>query len=131
MIGIVLVSHSEKITDGIKEMIQEMTGPGVLIHSAGGTDDGRLGTSAVKIMDSIHLCRECKRILLFADIGSAILSTEAALDLIDEELKEKCVFVDGPIVEGSFVAAVQSIVSDNLDDILREVEQMKTSSKMS
>ncbi len=131
MFAIVLVSHSEKITEGIKEMIEEMTGPGVTIHSAGGTDDGRLGTSAVKIMECIESSRDCKRILLFADLGSAILSTESALDLVDDELKEKCVFVDGPMVEGAFVAAVQSMVSDNLDDILREVEKVKTSSKIS
>lgn len=131
MTSIVLVSHSEKITDGAKELIEEMTGTAVRIYSAGGTEDGRLGTSVNKILKSLESSRDCKRILLFADIGSAVMNIEAALELVDEEIKEKCVFVDGPIVEGAFAAAVQSMVSDNLDDILREVEKMKTSSKIS
>lgn len=32
--------------------------------------------------------------------------------------------VDGPIVEGAFVAAVQSMVTDELDEILREVKNI-------
>ncbi|HAC1835819.1 TPA_asm: hypothetical protein GI994_12135, partial [Listeria monocytogenes] len=43
MISIVLVSHSQKITEGLQEMIVEMVGDTVHIISSGGTGDGRLG----------------------------------------------------------------------------------------
>jgi len=131
MVGIVLVSHSRKITDGLQEMITEMTGEGILIRSAGGTDDGRLGTSAPLIMESIEACRHSNRVLIFCDMGSSILSTEAAIDLLEDDLKEKCILVDAPLVEGAFVAAVQSLVSNSVDDILREVIQLKDTSKIS
>lgn len=130
MVGIVLVSHSKKITDGIEEMILEMTGEGVTICSAGGTDDGRLGTSAPKIMESIKACQHCNRILVFCDMGSSILSAEAAIDLLEDEVKDKCVLVDAAIVEGAFVAAVHSLVTDNVDEILREVSQLNEISKI-
>lgn len=131
MVGIILVSHSRKITDGIKEMITEMTGDGVLIFSSGGTDDDRLGTSAQKIMESIEACYDCKRILIFCDMGSSILSAETAIDLLDDELKDKCLIVDAPIVEGAFVASVQSLATSNIEDILTEVSQLKLQSKVS
>ncbi|MBP3040902.1 PTS-dependent dihydroxyacetone kinase phosphotransferase subunit DhaM, partial [Bacillaceae bacterium Marseille-Q3522] len=126
-----LVSHSKKITDGLKEMITEMTGEDARIFSAGGTDDGRLGTSAPIIMEKIEACQNCNRILIFCDVGSSILSAEAALDLMDEDLKEKCLIVDAPLVEGAFVAGVQSLATDNLEDILNELSQLKVISKFS
>lgn len=56
MIGIILVSHSKKITDGIKEMIDEMIGTSesVKIKSCGGTEDGRLGTNSLEILKCIE-----------------------------------------------------------------------------
>jgi phosphoenolpyruvate---glycerone phosphotransferase subunit DhaM len=131
MVGIILVSHSRKITDGLKEMIIEMTGDEVVIFSAGGTDDGRLGTSAQIIMESIEGCKECKRILIFCDMGSSILSAETAIDLVDDELMSKCLIVDSPLVEGAFVASVQSLATDNTDTILKEISQLKIASKVS
>ncbi|EIZ2672814.1 hypothetical protein MOY29_002971, partial [Listeria monocytogenes] len=56
MISIVLVSHSQKITEGLQEMIVEMVGDTVHIISSGGTGDGRLGTNAIMIADNIATC---------------------------------------------------------------------------
>lgn len=125
MYGIVLVSHSKKITDGIEELISEMTGNSVRTVSAGGTDDGRLGTSAPLIMEKIDSCADCSHILIFCDMGSSIMSSETALELVEPEVREKCLMVDAPIVEGSFVAAVQSMVSDDLNAVLDEVKNLQ------
>lgn len=51
MIGIILVSHSSKIVEGLLDMIKEMVNIGseneyVLLKTAGGTEDGRLGERA-------------------------------------------------------------------------------------
>lgn len=124
MIGIILVSHSQKITEGISEMIEEMVGnsPNVVVHSAGGTGDGRLGTNTVMIMEKIADCHLCEHILLFSDIGSAILSSEMAKDLIEEdELKEKVIIMEAPLVEGAFTAAVQASVTKDIESIYREL----------
>ncbi|WP_242694059.1 dihydroxyacetone kinase phosphoryl donor subunit DhaM [Proteiniclasticum aestuarii] len=125
MIGLILVSHSEKITDGIKDLVVEMTKDAVPIVSAGGTTDGRLGTSADKIVEAINELSGCNNILIFTDIGSSIMSSEIALDLVDEDLKAKCILVDAPIVEGAFVAGVQSMVSDDVNSVLDEVKLTK------
>ena len=127
MVSIILVSHSRKITDGLKEMIEEMvdsTGD-VKIFSAGGTQDGRLGTDSVAIYNIIKKSNQHKNILIFADIGSAILSTETAIDLIeDEELKSKVTLVDAPLVEGAFVASIQAMVDNDVEGILAELQNI-------
>lgn len=124
MIGVILVSHSEKITEGVKEMIEEMVGdsPHVTIISAGGTGDGRLGTNSLMILEAIQSLEEATDVLIFGDIGSAILCAETAMDLIeDDELREKTLLVDAPLVEGAFAAAVQASVNCSREDILKEM----------
>lgn len=127
MVSIVLVSHSKKITDGLKEMIEEMADftNNVKIYSAGGTDDGRMGTDSIAIYNIIKQSANCKNILIFADIGSAILSAETAIDLIeDEQLKSKVTLVDAPLVEGAFVASIQAMVDDDIEGILAELQNI-------
>ncbi|MGH1830621.1 dihydroxyacetone kinase, phosphotransfer subunit [Enterococcus sp. AZ048] len=127
MFGIILVSHSQKITDGTKEMIEEMTGTSdaVRIISAGGTGDGRLGTNSVMIMEAIEANSDCDHILIFCDIGSAILSSETAIDLIEEEdLQDKTEIMDCPLIEGAFAAAVQATVCQKKETIIQELAQL-------
>ena len=121
---IILVSHSEKITEGLKEMIDEMVGTSehVVVHSAGGTGDGRLGTNAIMVLELIEKSSVSDDILIFADIGSAIMCSETAIELIeDEELANKVHIIDAPLVEGSFAAAVMASSGVSLDGILEEI----------
>ncbi len=64
MISIVLVSHSQKITEGLQEMIVEMVVDTVHIISSGGTGDGRLGTNAIMIADNIATCTNSEHIYI-------------------------------------------------------------------
>lgn len=128
MVVIILVSHSRKITDGLKEMIEEMTGQHEFIHiiSAGGTEDGRIGTDPLLIKDIIESNADADSIYLFADLGSAIISINTVMDMIEDEiLKKKCVYVDGPLVEGAFVGSVQCLVDPSPEAVLHEVSQLK------
>lgn len=45
MLGIVVVSHSEKIAEGVVDLCYEMVSKEVKIMPAGGTDDGGIGTN--------------------------------------------------------------------------------------
>ena len=53
--GVVLVSHSEYIAKGLKELVDEMNDGSVQVVAAGGADGGRIGTSAIKIQGAINL----------------------------------------------------------------------------
>ncbi|MGX7205748.1 dihydroxyacetone kinase phosphoryl donor subunit DhaM [Enterococcus pingfangensis] len=123
MNGILLVSHSKKITDGLKEMIEEMIGTDskASIYSLGGMEDGRLGTSATKILDGIQECKDFRNIFIFCDIGSAVLSAEVAIEMASEELLKKIMLIDAPLVEGAFTVSVQASVMNSKEDILKDI----------
>lgn len=58
MVGIVIVSHSARLADGVVELAREMAGPDVAMVAAGGLDlpDRPLGTDAALIeLSLIHI----------------------------------------------------------------------------
>ena len=122
--GVVLVSHSEYIAKGLKELVDEMNDGSVQVVAAGGADGGRIGTSAIKIQGAIESVEDCD-ILIYADLGSSILSAETAIDLIDEDLAEKVQLVDAPIVEGALAGVVQGTISDDVADVIKASEDAR------
>lgn len=121
--NILLVSHSVEITDGIKKMVEEMQQAAtVQIFSLGGTADGALGTDPMKILETIQVADEAES-LIFADIGSAVLSVELAYDMLDEQQQAHCHLIDAPLVEGAFAAAITAGVTDDLTQIINEAKQ--------
>lgn len=123
--GVVLVSHSEYIAKGLKELVDEMNDGSVQVVAAGGVDGGRIGTSAIKIQQAIESVEDCGHILIYADLGSSILSAETAMDLIDEDLAEKVQIVDAPIVEGALAGVVQGTISDDVADVIKASEDAR------
>ena len=79
--GVVIVSHSAKLAEGLAEIVEEMNDGSVKVIAAGGADGGRIGTSAIKIQDAIESLEDCKNILIYADMGSSIISAETAIDM--------------------------------------------------
>ena len=115
---ILLVSHSKMITDGIKEMIEQMNASEeITIHSLGGTSDGSLGSDPMKIIDTINEADSDREFLIFAD-----LSSELAFDMLEEDQQKHYHLVDAPLVEGAFAAAITAGVSDDLTQILAEAQ---------
>lgn len=127
--GFVIVSHSAKLAEGLAEIVEEMNDGSVKIKAAGGADGGRIGTSAIRIQNAIESMEDCNNVLLYVDMGSSIISTETAIDLLDEELAEKVQIVDCPIVEGAFAGVVQATITEDVDDIIRVSQSAKELSK--
>ncbi|MBU5366520.1 dihydroxyacetone kinase phosphoryl donor subunit DhaM [Enterococcus devriesei] len=121
--AILLVSHSQKITDGIKEMIEQMAQSDSLeIYSLGGTSEGELGSDPTKIVDVVNEADSVEAFLVFADLGSAVLSAELAFDMLEETQQSKYILVDAPLVEGAFAAGITASVSDDLSHIIAEAK---------
>ncbi len=117
--GVIIVSHSEQLAAGVAELVMEMSNEQVVIKAAGGTGDGRIGTNTLRILEAIESMEDCKSILMYCDMGSSIISTETAIDMIDEEdLAEKVHIVDCPLVEGAFAGVVQASITDDVDEIM-------------
>ncbi|MCR2044222.1 dihydroxyacetone kinase phosphoryl donor subunit DhaM [Anaerosalibacter massiliensis] len=129
MVGIVIVSHSSKISEGVVELSSQMAGD-VKVLSAGGTDDGRIGTDAIKIKESIEKANDGDGVLVFADLGSAVMNAQLAIDMLDEDLQKKVLIANGPIVEGAVVAAVQASIGNNLEEVKQSAEESKNMNKI-
>ena len=127
--GIIIVSHSEILAEGGVELIYEMNDGNVLTAAAGGLEDGGLGTDAMRIQEAIETMSDVDHILVYCDLGSAILSTETALDFMDEELAKKVIIVNAPVVEGAFAGMVQATFADNIEDVIKESENARNIQK--
>lgn len=124
MVSIVLVSHSNKLVEGLKELISQMAGD-VKISVAGGTDDGRIGTDPIKIMNAIEEVYSEDGVLLFFDIGSALMNAELAVDMLDESISKNIEICKVSLVEGAFVAAIDSCIGKTKEEIIENVKKLE------
>jgi PTS hybrid protein len=117
MVGLVVVSHSARIAEGIVELAGQMAGQ-VRIEAAGGTDDGGLGTDAGLIAEAIEAADSGDGVLVLVDLGSAVLSASMAIDeLVTDDVRARTRIAEAPVVEGTVVAAVQASTGSDLDAV--------------
>ena len=116
-VGLVVVSHSAKVAEGVVEMAGQMA-PGVRIQAAGGADDGGIGTDATMIAEAITAADEGDGVLVLADLGSAVLSAQLAIDeFVDAETRGRTRIAEAPVVEGAVLAAIQAATGSSLDEV--------------
>ncbi len=120
--SIVIVSHSKKLAEGLLQIASQMAGQSVHIGIAAGIGD-ELGTSAPAIVDEIMKCPLESPILLFFDLGSALMNCQMALEILPDDIAERVTIVDAPLVEGIISASVSaSLGQTNLDVINAAME---------
>ena len=120
-VGIVVVSHSSDVADATVHLVSQLanlSSDGPRIVAAGGLEDGSVGTDAVRIADAVTRADAGAGVLILADLGGAVLSAATALDdILDPDLASRVAISNGPLVEGTFVAAVQASAGDDLDGV--------------
>jgi PTS hybrid protein len=113
-IAFVIVSHSAKLAQGVVELAQQMA-KDVEFRAAGGTDDGGIGTSFDAIYSAVEELTEAgHQVVLLTDLGSADMTVEAVLEVVDGDVVRFC---PGPLVEGAVAAAVTAQVGGDLDAV--------------
>ncbi|HEX8863001.1 MAG TPA: dihydroxyacetone kinase phosphoryl donor subunit DhaM [Actinomycetes bacterium] len=128
-VGLVVVSHSAKVAEGVVEMAAQMAA-GVRIEAAGGTDEGGIGTDATLIAEAIAAADSGDGVLVFADLGSAVLSAQLAIDeLVDEQRRGSVRIADAPLVEGAVIAAIQASTGSSLDEVAEAARGAATMGK--
>jgi len=123
LVGIVVVSHSAQIAAGTVDLARQMAGDDLRIEAAGGMPDGSLGTDAAAIMAAISAADSGAGVLVLVDLGSAVLATQTALELLGDDVSARVRLSGGPLVEGAVVAAVQASVGDDLAAVLVAAEE--------
>ena len=123
MVGLVLVSHSKKLAEAVRELVLQMTAPDFPIAVASGVGDNHdeLGTDAVHIADVLQELPCPEGVLVLMDLGSAVLSAETALELFDSA---NCPIrlCPAPLVEGAVAAAVRAQAGGTLEEVAQEAE---------
>ena len=133
--SLVLVSHSATLVEGLREMVSQVAGADVRVTTAGGTEDGRLGTSAPRIVAAIREAvgegsgSRANGVLVLLDLGSAALSLEIALEELDDETRSIVRVSEAPLVEGAVIAAVQASTGASLDEVAAAAMTAATMSK--
>ncbi|MFE7406744.1 dihydroxyacetone kinase phosphoryl donor subunit DhaM [Isoptericola sp. NPDC057559] len=104
-VGLLLVSHSARLAEGAAELAREMA-PDVAIDCGAGDGEGGLGTSLEVVQEALgRVLPGADGVVVLADLGSAVLTVETALEL-DDDLAGRVLLADAPFVEGAVAAAV-------------------------
>jgi len=145
MVNLVIVSHSNPLAEGVKELADQMailpTGGGnaaggnaaggagnqpVRVATVGGVLDEngawRLGTDAMRIAETIQEVWTQDGVLLLVDLGSAVLSAEMALEMVPPEMRDRCCISNAPIAEGAVTAALEASLGHDLETVNRAAE---------
>ena len=119
--ALVLVSHSAQLAAGVAEVAEQMA-PDVLIRPAGGTEDGRIGTSYDLVDQAVSGLLEdgAVAVVLLTDLGSAALTAESVLEFREDDPLR---LADAPFVEGAVAAAVAAQGGGDAEAVLAAAQE--------
>ncbi|HEN3073146.1 TPA: PTS-dependent dihydroxyacetone kinase phosphotransferase subunit DhaM [Streptococcus agalactiae] len=117
-IGIIVVSHSKNIAQGVVDLISEVA-KDVSITYVGGTEDGEIGTSFDQVQQIVEQ-NDKKTLLAFFDLGSAKMNLELVADF-----SEKNIIINSvPVLEGAYTAAALLQAGADLDSIQSQLAEL-------
>jgi multiphosphoryl transfer protein len=120
MVGLVIVSHSAELAEGVVVLAREMAGPELALEAAGGMGEpGVLGTDAEQVRGAIERAMSPDGVLVLMDLGSALMSAEFAVELL-ADAAGPVRLSEAPLVEGAVAAAVAASGGAPLDQVAAE-----------
>jgi PTS hybrid protein len=128
-VGIVLVSHSAALARGTAEVAAQISGGTVIIAAAGGTDDGRIGTSIDKVERAVRRAHSGAGVLILPDLGSSVLTVRALL-ADPGDLPGPVAVADAPFVEGAVAATVAAAGGGDLAAVQLAAEEARHVTKL-
>ena len=126
-VGIVLVSHSAALAEGLAELAAEMAGPGVDIIAAGGGPAGELGTDEDRVRTAIRRADRGSGAIVLADLGSSVLTTRHVLE---SRANGDVQLIDAPFVEGALAAAVAASAGSPIAGVVEAAEGTRSVNKL-
>jgi multiphosphoryl transfer protein len=121
MVGIVVVSHSAGLAEGVVALAREMSGPSLRLEAAGGfEEEGALGTDARRVLEAVQRAMSADGVLVLMDLGSALMSAEFAVEMLGDDAGGPVRLSGAPLVEGAVAAAVAAAGGASLDEVAAE-----------
>jgi dihydroxyacetone kinase phosphotransfer subunit len=123
VIGLVVVSHSRALADAAVALAAEMVqGTGPTVAVAAGLDERTFGTDAMAVAAAIEEADspDVDGVLVLMDLGSAVMSAELALELLDPDVAGRVRLCSAPLVEGLVAAVVTAGTGASLAAVAAE-----------
>jgi dihydroxyacetone kinase phosphotransfer subunit len=123
-VGIVIVSHSEKVASGAAEMVRQMVGDEISLAFCGGDPSGGLGSDVNKILAAINSAWTEKGVAILVDLGGAETNSEMAIEMLPPEKQANVLICNAPIVEGAIMAATEAASGGSLQKVRSTAEEL-------
>ncbi len=122
MVALVFVSHSRKLAESLVQLVRQVASQDVNLGIAAGVGPNRqeFGTDATEVAEVIKRLDNPEGVLVFMDLGSAVLSAQMAMDLLPRETQERVRFCPAAMIEGAIAAAVQASLGNSLELVYQE-----------
>lgn len=128
MVGIVIVSHSYTVGEGIVEFCKELKNHDFTMLNASGMGQEVFGTNPLLISESIERSDTGDGVIVLCDLGSSVMSSQMAIELLSK--KHNVVIADAPLIEGAIVASSVNSPNLSLKDLHLEILETRTTSKL-
>ena len=129
-VGLVIVSHSASLAQGLAELVSQVAGSDVSIEAIGGGPDDGLGTDGGRVLEAMRRGARGAGSVVLMDLGSSVLAVKAALGELDESERERIRVADAPLVEGAVAAGVIASTGEDADVVLRAAEEARSAGKL-
>lgn len=114
MVALLIVAHSARLAEGVRELAMQVSGGNVVIEAVGGHPEGGLGINVDQIVSALQRTTNPDGILILVDLKGAVVSAEMALELSGELHTQ---ISNAPLVEGAYLAAIEASVGGSLDQV--------------
>ncbi|WP_088240412.1 phosphoenolpyruvate--protein phosphotransferase [Calothrix rhizosoleniae] len=128
MVGIIIVSHSKQLAEGVRELSLQMVQGEVAVAIAAGIDDPEnpLGTDTMQVYQAIASVYSDDGVLVLMDLGSAVMSAEMALEFFPDEQRQNMHLCAAPLVEGTIAAVVAAASGQDIHQVMAEAQAALT-----
>ncbi|GLZ04029.1 PTS fructose transporter subunit IIA [Actinomadura sp. NBRC 104412] len=118
MVGIVVVSHSRTLSEGVAELARALGVGKAAVEPAGGDAEGGMGTSIELVERAVETVQDGDGVVLLADLGSSVLTARLVIEDADGDV----VLADAPLVEGAVAAASMAATGADLPTVVAAAE---------
>jgi len=116
--GLVLVSHSKRLAEGLEELISDLAGPELAIGTVGGTEPLGVSPEMVERLLEGMLADGHAPLVVIGDLGSSLLATSAVIEL--HGWQEQVRLADCPMVEGAVACAMSLAIGEDVESALAQ-----------
>lgn len=123
MVNFLLVSHSKKLVEGLREILYQMS-DNIKIEISGLDSYGNLGTNFQDIYNKINRLTEKDGLIILYDLGSSRFNCKLAIDMLDNSKKKRVILADTPMIESSAQLVINASIGIDLEQLQKSINKI-------